>query len=208
MFKFLASAATLAALALIPAGAYAQGQATRYIQPFQCTNGGNDVSSSKFVSFSGRFPLQVITDGTNGTFDNLGAIVVVPANTPANTFSVQVIPNATLPFLDIAVLGTWALPTGETGIYNSGNVANLITGNQAKNKNLQYTFNLQNFVDGGFGNCPPGSFITSMFLNVEVLHRAGNKSGSVSFDNFFVNGQPIPVKIPQSAGCAFPFPTK
>jgi hypothetical protein len=200
MFKFLASATIIAALTLSPLSANAQVSATRYVQPFQCTNGSTDLSSSSFVTFPGRFPLQVITDGTNGTFDNLGAIVVVPADTPANTVSFQVIPNATLPFLDIAVLGTWALPSGQTGIFNSGNIVNLITGNQAKNKNLQYTFNLQNFVNG-FGNAPAGSTITSLFVNVEVLHRAGNKSGSVLLDNFLVNGQLIPVKVPQSAGC-------
>ena len=204
MLKYLASAIAITTLLLSPIAADAQGKATKYVQPFQCTNGAGDTSSSAFLSIPGRFPLQVITDGTNGTFDNLGAVIVVPTDTPANTVSFQVIPNATLPFLDIAILGTWALPTGETGAFNSGNIANFISGNQAKNKNLQYTFNLQNFVNG-FGNAPAGSTITSLFVNVEVLHSAGNKSGSVLLDNFFVNGQLIPVKIPQSAGCALPF---
>ncbi|MBS2002592.1 MAG: hypothetical protein U0103_27280 [Candidatus Obscuribacterales bacterium] len=204
MLKYLASAIAITTLLFSPIAADAQGKATKYVQPFQCTNGAGDTSSSAFLSIPGRFPLQVITDGTNGTFDNLGAVIVVPTDTPANTVSFQVIPNATLPFLDIAILGTWALPTGETGAFNSGNIANFISGNQAKNKNLQYTFNLQNFVNG-FGNAPAGSTITSLFVNVEVLHSAGNKSGSVLLDNFFVNGQLIPVKIPQSAGCALPF---
>ncbi len=204
MLKKIALLAATATLICAPVAANAQGKATKYVQPFQCTNGAGDTSSSAFINISGKFPLQVITDGTNGTFDNLGAVVVVPTDTPANTVSFQVIPNATLPFLDIAILGTWALPSGQTGIFNSGNIANTITGNQAKNKNLQYNFDLQNFVNG-FGNAPAGSTITSLFVNVEVLHSAGNKSGSVLLDNFLVNGQLIPVKIPQSAGCALPF---
>lgn len=203
MLKSLASAIAVTALTFSPLTANAQGKATKYVQPFQCTNGAIDTSSSSFINASGRFPLRVVTDGTNGRFDNLGAAIVVPADTLAQTVSFQVIPNETLPFLHIAVLGTWAL-NGNTGAFNSGDVPNNITGNQAKNKNLQYTFNLQNFVNG-FGTAPAGSTITSLFVDVEVLHSAGDKSGSVLLDNFTVNGELIPVKVPQNAGCTLPF---
>jgi hypothetical protein len=183
--------------------ANAQGKPTKFVQPFACTSGSSDTSTAAFINVSNRFPLQINTDGTNGTYDDLGALIVVPSDTPANTVSFQVVPTATTQFQFITIQGNWRLPNGQTGSFFSNNIANLITGNQAKNKNLQFTFDLQNFNPAldNVKNAPAGSTITELILDVEVFHQAGNKSGSTIFDNFFVNGQPVPVKIPQSAGC-------
>ena len=195
------SALALAA-AFLFAGTTANAQSTvRTVQPFACTSGGSDTASSAFININGRFPLQVVTDGSNGVDDRLGAIIVVPANTPANSLSFEMIPSATTPLQFIQIEGTWALPNGQTGLIFSGDTtsANAVNGNQVKGKNLQFTFDLHNLTIGV--SAPAGATITSLFLNVEVRHATGNKSGSTLFDNFFVNGQPVPVKIPQSAGC-------
>ena len=163
------------------------------VQPYICidtaTTGGGTFAS--FTNVANRFPLLANLDGP---LDQVGLVVNLPSGVPTHTVSFEVVPNSTTRNLYIAVGGTYITPGGGTGSFRSDNIPNTILGNQIKNKNLQYTFDLSNLING-VGNLPipAGSTLTFLLIDVEELFSA-LVPGSVLIDNVLVNGQPIPGK--------------
>jgi hypothetical protein len=177
---------------------------TSFVQPYLCidtaTTGGG--TTAAFVNVANRFPLFANLDGP---LDEVGLVVSVPAGTPAHTVSFEVVPTSTTANLFIAIGGTYVTPSGTTGIFLSNNQPNIIVGNQAKGKNLQYTFDLSNLINA-VGNVPipAGSTLTFLLIDAEELFPA-LKPGSVFIDNVLVNGVPVPNKnVTPYATCPLP----
>lgn len=175
------------------------------VQPYICidtaTTGGGTFAS--FTNVANRFPLLANLDGP---LDQVGLVVNLPSGVPAHTVSFQVVPNSTTQNLYIAIGGNYITPNGTTGTFRSDNIPNTIVGNQIKNKNLQYTFDLSNLING-VGNLPipAGSTLTFLLINVEELFPA-LVPGSVLIDNVLVNGQPVPDKVVTPVpDCPIPF---
>ncbi len=175
------------------------------VQPYICidnaTTGGGTFAT--FTNVANRFPLLANLDGP---LDQVGLVVNLPSGVPTHTVSFEVVPNSTTRNLYIAIGGNYVTPGGATGTFRSDNIPNTIVGNQIKNKNLQYTFDLSNLINGvGDLPIPAGSTLTFLLIDVEELFPA-LVPGSVLIDNVLVNGQPIPAKnvIPVST-CPIPF---
>lgn len=177
------------------------------VQPYVCidqaTTGGGTFAT--FTNVANRFPLLANLDGP---LDEVGLVVNLPSGVPVHTVSFEVVPTSTTQNLFIAVGGTYLAPDGSTGIFLSNNQPNIIRGNQGKNKNLQYTFDLLNLING-VGNVPvpPGSVLTFLLIDAEELFPA-LIPGSVFIDNVIVNGQPIADKnVTTYPTCPLPLST-
>ncbi|HEY9732161.1 MAG TPA: hypothetical protein V6C89_09620 [Drouetiella sp.] len=175
-----------------------------FVQPYLCidnaTTGGGTTAS--FTNVANRFPLFANLDGP---LDEVGLVVNIPAGTPAHTVSFEVVPTATTSNLFIAIGGTYVTPSGTTGIFLSNNQPNIIAGNQAKGKNLQYTFDLNNLINAvGDVPIPAGSTLTFLLIDAEELFPS-LQPGSVFIDNVLVNGVPVPNKnVTPYPGCPLP----
>ncbi len=176
-----------------------------FVQPYICIDNGttNGGTFAAFTNVANRFPLLANLDGP---LDQVGLVVNIPAGTPASTVSFEVVPNASSRNLYIAIGGNYITPGGVTGTFRSDNIPNSIFGNQVKNKNLQYNFNLLNLING-VGNVPipAGSTLTFLLIDVEELFPA-LQPGSVLVDNVIVNGHPVANKDVTPVGtCPIPF---
>ncbi|MBI2809212.1 MAG: hypothetical protein HYX67_00050 [Candidatus Melainabacteria bacterium] len=178
---------------------------TPTVQPYICidnaTTGGGTFAS--FTNVANRFPLLANLDGP---LDQVGLVVNLQAGTPVGTVSFEVAPNSSTQNLYIAIGGNYITPGGVTGTFRSDNIPNSIFGNQAKNKNLQYNFDLFNLINGvGDVPIPPGSTLTFLLIDVEELFPA-LVPGSVLVDNVFVNGHAVSHKDVTPVGtCPIPF---
>ncbi len=174
------------------------------VQPYICINAGTGGGTfAAFTTVANRFPLLANLDGP---LDQVGLVVNLPAGTPAHTVSFEVVPNSTTRNLYMAIGGNYITPGGVTGTFRSDNIPNTIVGNQIKDKNLQFTFDLSNLING-VGNLPipAGSTLTFLLIDVEELFPA-LVPGSVLVDNVFVNGHLIAHKNVTPVGtCPIPF---
>jgi len=174
------------------------------VQPYICINAGTGGGTfAQFNTVANRFPLLANLDGP---LDQVGLVVNLPSGTPAHTVTFEIIPSSTTRNLYIAIGGNYITPGGVTGTFRSDNIPNTIVGNPVKDKNLQFTFDLSNLING-VGNVPipAGSTLTFLLIDVEELFPA-LVPGSVLVDNVFVNGVPISHKDVTPVGtCPIPF---
>lgn len=201
----LQGAASKAAKVALQAAAITPQAINGTVQPFICIDAGttNGGTFASFTNVANRFPLLANLDGP---LDQVGLVVNLPAGTPASTVSFEVVPNQTSKNLYIAIGGNYITPQGVTGTFRSDNIPNSIFGNQVKNKNLQYNFNLLNLING-VGNVPipAGSTLTFLLIDVEELFPA-LVPGSVLIDNVIVNGHAVPNKdVTPVSTCPIPF---
>ncbi len=175
------------------------------VQPYICIDAGttNGGTFAAFTNVANRFPLLANLDGP---LDQVGLVVNLPSGTPAHMVSFEVIPNATTKNLYIAIGGNYVTPGGATGTFRSDNIPNSVLGNQVKNKNLQFNFDLLNLINGvGDVPIPAGSTLTFLLVDVEELFPT-LVPGSVLVDNVIVNGHAIDHKDVTPVGtCPIPF---